>query len=200
MKRLTSNKEVSDMSMIELAHNSCYADDERNARYRDYEMDMDARDFARNLMVTLTKDEMSISDAEFDEEILDDLAIDPFSDVRGLIALFYRNLWAMANLRETLKKYEDLEEQGRLIKLPCKVGDTVYVNGVLGCGEAERYRVIRVDYHSTLGTGRNEFYIEALLCADPDSSIAFYDKQFGKTVFLTKAEAEAKLKELRGGE
>lgn len=99
-----------------------------------------------------------------------------------------------------LADYEDLEEQGRLIKLPCKVGDTVYVNGVLGCGEVERYRVIRVDYHSTLGTGRNEFYIEALLCADPDSSIAFYDKQFGKTVFLTKAEAEAKLKELRGGE
>lgn len=107
----------------------------------------------------------------------------------------YKNL-----LIEKLGKYEDLEEQGRLIKLPCKVGDTVYVNGVLGCGEAERYRVIRVDYHSTLGTGRNEFYIEALLCADPDSSIAFYDKQFGKTVFLTKAEAEAKLKELRGGE
>lgn len=106
-------------------------------------------------------------------------------------------------ISDALKKladYEDLEEQGRLIKLPCKVGDTVYVNGVLGCGEAERYRVIRVDYHSTLGTGRNEFYIEALLCADPDSSIAFYDKQFGKTVFLTKAEAEAKLKELRGGE
>lgn len=95
-----------------------------------------------------------------------------------------------------LKDYENLEEQGRLIKLPCKVGDTVYVNGVRGCGEAEKYRVIRVDYHSTLGTGRNEFYIEALLCADLDSVITFYDKQFGKTVFLTKSEAEAKLKEL----
>lgn len=103
--------------------------------------------------------------------------------------------------REQLKEYQQLEEQGGLIKLPCKVGDTVYVNvnGVLGYGEAERFRVIRVDYHSTLGTGRNEFYIEALLCADPDSSITFCDKQFGKTVFLTKSEAEAKLKELRGG-
>jgi hypothetical protein len=118
--RLTSDKKVSDMSMIELAHNSCYADDERNARYRDYEMDMDARDFARNLMVTLAKDEMPISDTEFDEEILDNLAIDPFSDVRGLIALFYRNLWAMADLRETLKKYEDLEEQGLPLRwIPC---------------------------------------------------------------------------------
>ena len=61
-----------------------------------------------------------------------------------------------------LKDYEDLEEQDKLLRLPCRVGDTVYVNGVLGCGEAERYKVIRVDYHSTLGTGRNEFYIEAL--------------------------------------
>lgn len=26
-----------------------------------------------------------------------------------------------------LKKYEDLEEQGKLLKLPCAVGDTVYV-------------------------------------------------------------------------
>lgn len=25
-----------------------------------------------------------------------------------------------------LKEYEDLEEQGRLVQLPCKVGDTVY--------------------------------------------------------------------------
>ena len=26
-----------------------------------------------------------------------------------------------------VKEYQSLEEQGRLIKLPCKVGDTVYV-------------------------------------------------------------------------
>ena len=112
----------------------------------------------------------------------------------------YDSKMELVGLLKQLKEYQHLEEQGRLVILPCKVGDTVYVNGVLGCGEAERYRVIRVDYHSTLGTGRNEFYIEALLCANPDSSIGFYDKQFGKTVFLTKAEAEAKPKELRGGE
>lgn len=41
MERLTTNKSVADMSMIELAHNSCYVDDEGNARYRDYEMEMD---------------------------------------------------------------------------------------------------------------------------------------------------------------
>ena len=112
MERLTTNKSITDMSMLELAHNSCYADDDRNARYRDYEMEMDARDFAKNLMVTLTKDELPVDDAEFDEEILDNLTIDPFLDIRGLIALFYRNLWAQADLYEKLKAYEDAEEKG----------------------------------------------------------------------------------------
>lgn len=78
----------------------------------------------------------------------------------------------------------------RIVKLPCKVGDTIYVYGVLGCGVAEKYTVVRVDYHSTLGTKRNEFYIEALLDNDPNASIGFYDKEFGRTVFLTKEEAE----------
>lgn len=31
-----------------------------------------------------------------------------------------------------LAEYEDLEEQGRLIKLPCKVGDTVWQIMVVG--------------------------------------------------------------------
>ena len=178
------------MSMIELAHNSCYADDERNARYRDYEMDMDARDFARSLMVTLTKDELPISDTEFDEEILDNLAIDPFSDVRGLIALFYRNLWAMANLRETLKKYEDLEEQGLLLMLPCKVGDTVYAIGFNNnkpiIYESVVLRILITEKEIVFNVKVDEFEINSQL----------KQSMFGKTVFLTQAEAEQKLKEM----
>ena len=97
---------------------------------------------------------------------------------------------------QKLAHYEDLDEQGLLLQLPCKVGDTIYVNGILGVGEVEEYKVIRVDYHSNLATKRSEFYIEALLMSDPTNSIGFYDKEIGKTVFLTKAEAEQKLKEL----
>ncbi len=197
MERLTSNKKVSDMSMIELAHNSCYADNERNTRYRDYEMDMDARDFVRNLMVTLTKDELPISDTEFDVEILDDLAIDPFSDVRGLIALFYRNLWAMANLRETLKKYEDAEEQSKLIKLPCKVGDKIFLDFAGFGKDVDEFTV--VDFHLDCFEDG-----EVILFCDYESDDKALTGQidvmnFGKTVFLTKSEAEVKLK-LRGGE
>ena len=39
---------------------------------------------------------------------------------------------------EKLAEYEDLEEQGRLIKLPCKVGDTVWDND---CGRPCAYTI-----------------------------------------------------------
>lgn len=106
-------------------------------------------------------------------------------------------------VKEMLRKladYEDAEEQGLFVKLPCKVGTHIFINGVLGVGEAEEYKVIKVDYHSTLGTGRNEFYIEALLVNDPKNSIGFYDDNFGKTVFLSKEEAERALKKMESEE
>ena len=189
MERLTTNKSVSDMSMVELAHNSCYVDSEGNARYRDYEMEMDARDFARNLMVTLTKDELPVDDAEFDEEILDNLTIDPFSDVRGLIAMFYRNMWAMVDLREKLKRDEDAEEQGLLLRLPCKVGDAVYQ---ITRDFISEYQItsmtiypysIQFNWECTKGIYKNV--------------VGFADFEIGETVFLTREEAEAKLKEMR---
>ena len=167
MERLTTNKSVSDMSMVELAHNSCYVDSEGNARYRDYEMEMDARDFARNLMVTLTKDELPVDDTEFDEEILDNLTIDPFSDVRGLIAVFYRNMWAMADLREKLKRDEDAEEQGLLLRLPCKVGDTVWV-------VTSPFNVFDdIEYDENM---KDEVY-EAFISMNAGSNIEFMQKQ-----------------------
>ena len=49
MERLTSIKEVSEMNMVELAHNSCFVKD-REAWYRDYSVEIDARTLARKLL------------------------------------------------------------------------------------------------------------------------------------------------------
>ncbi|RGR67461.1 hypothetical protein [Roseburia inulinivorans] len=202
MERLTTNKSVADMSMIELAHNSCYVDDEGNARYRDYEMEMDARDFARNLMVTLAKDELPVDDAEFDEEILDNLTIDPFSDVRGLIALFYRNMWAMADLREKLKDYEDAEEQGLLLRLPCGIGADVYIiPSKVNCElnilslHPENNKV----YHQKVALitfAEKGWYIECNKDREYGTDRILPDKMYKETWFLSQEEAEAKLKEM----
>lgn len=128
MERLTTNKSVADMSMIELAHNSCYADDERNARYRDYNLDVDSRWLIRNLVKDICGEDFNgLSDEEVDEYMASMLSVEIDSTI-GLLALFYRNLWAMADLREKLKYYEDADEQGLLLRLPCKVGDEIFLD------------------------------------------------------------------------
>ncbi len=193
MERLTSNKEVSDMSMIELAHNSCYADDKRNARYRDYDLDIDSRQLVRNLMKDMCGEDLSdLLDEEFDEYMGSMLSIELDSKI-GLLALFYRNLWAMANLRETLKKYEDLEEQGKLIKLPAKDGATAH---------RECVHIKSTCYHENYKC--SECPLTELFCDEFYKAIdRCYEEAYASGCLagmdLTKSEAEAKLKELRGG-
>lgn len=97
-----------------------------------------------------------------------------------------------------LKDYEDLEEQGRLIKLPCKVGDTVWD---IDCGRPCAYTITAFSF------GECEEYIcepvttkeVVFYYVNSSGSItgSFAESEIGKSVFLNKAEAEAKLKELR---
>lgn len=195
MSRLTTNKPTYEMTMLELAYNCCYAKD-GEARYRDYEMDMSARDFARNLMTTLCGEDLPVDDDEFDGEILENLQYDPFADITGLIALFYRNLWAMADLREKLKEYDDLEEQGLLFRLPCKEGDTVYYiwEGFIEPCTVEV--IFLADYTDKDGNSSYmaEIHFDREDCPYVSTEIYFTD--IGKTVFFTQAEAEQKLNEM----
>lgn len=85
---------------------------------------------------------------------------------------------------EKLAAYEDAEEQGLLLRLPCKVGSNIYCITDDGVDVAE-CREIRV--------ADEEMYIESDTWCDWIS----FDK-IGKTVFLSEAEAEAKLAEMEG--
>ena len=106
--RLTTDKPTKEMSMYELAHNSCYTDKDGNTRYRDFDTDVDARVLARELLKQYADgDDAFTDDDNFDDEIMELLQYGTRT-IEGLIALFYRNLWAMSDLRETLKQYEDL--------------------------------------------------------------------------------------------
>lgn len=107
MKRLTSDKPVEEMMMFELAHNSCYIKDGK-VRYRDYSLDEDARVLARKLLKKHADgdDDEFTCDEDFDNWMAGFLQ-DGMDSMEGLIALFYRNLCVMADLREALKAYED---------------------------------------------------------------------------------------------
>lgn len=91
-----------------------------------------------------------------------------------------------------------MEEQGRLAKLPCKVGDKIFLDFAGFGKDVDKFTV--KDFH--LDCFKNG---ETILFCDYESNDKTLSGQidvmeFGKTVFLTKSEAEAKLKELRGGE
>lgn len=107
MSRLTTNNNVKETNMFELAHNSCYIKNGK-ARYRNYDIDIDARELSIKLLDKFADipNEFTCDD-DFDEFIIDCLQYRTDS-IEGLIALFYRNLCAQADLYEKLKKYEDL--------------------------------------------------------------------------------------------
>lgn len=105
------------------------------------------------------------------------------------------NCEIMTSVCEKLGEYEDLEEQGRLIKLPCKVGDIIYRVNAGAKEPVIKMRVLQVNYKQ-LHKDRTIIRIDAMDDNDMRESCYFLE-DIGKTAFLTKPEAEAKLKELR---
>ena len=91
---------------------------------------------------------------------------------------------------EQYKAYNDLEEQGLLLRLPCKVGDTVYAIGFNNnkpiIYESVVLRILITEKEIVFNVKVDEFEINSQL----------KQSMFGKTVFLTQAEAEQKLKEM----
>lgn len=76
----------------------------------------------------------------------------------------------IAEVLNKLAEYEDLEEQGLLLKLPCPIGTEVWT---IMCGMTGKHPTLFKQY----------FELSML-------------QYWGKAVFLTQAEAEQKLKEI----
>lgn len=76
-----------------------------------------------------------------------------------------------------LAEYEDAEENGMLIRLPCKKGDTVYLTDYIKVRE-EKIENIR-------------------LSIETETQI-FNEWEFGREVFFTREEAEEHKKATRG--
>lgn len=91
-----------------------------------------------------------------------------------------------------LKEYEDMEEQDRLLKLPCKVGNIVY------CIENKEIYTCTVGKISI--SKNNGVWVEINFPKEmPDIVAIEYNlDDIGKTVFLAKSEAEAAMNKLKG--
>lgn len=98
------------------------------------------------------------------------------------------------DIRAVLKKladYEDLEEQGLLVRLPCKVGDMVYVKLSAYCKTKYAEAQVR-DYTHFISCG---FCVVVTSEKFDKQSIPF--SEFGKSIFLTREEAEKELEEIK---
>ncbi len=129
----------------------------------------------------------------------------------------------MRMILEKLAGYEDAEEQGLLLRLPCKVGDTVYVDStILPIEDMECYedidneipkyfpaRIVSLRFakRNWMKIAVKAKWLHEWIDDETGSESDYIEckKNFsiplsmiGKTVFLTQSEAEAKLKELEG--
>lgn len=93
-----------------------------------------------------------------------------------------KDFYLVGEAVEKLADYEVAEENGLLIRLPCKIGDRVY--RVLCSNDNFKCYVFEVEVYEIVFYGHGMFF----RCIDaPGFSI----RDFGKSVFATKAEAEA---------
>ena len=89
---------------------------------------------------------------------------------------------------ELIGEVEDKIESGQLVELPCKVGDTVYLPCLADCGDLEHYTI------KTVGFDKSGFFF----IVDDEDGERHYLDEIGKDCFLIEAQAEVRLKELKG--
>lgn len=130
----------------------------------------------------------------------EDTGITP-GQIREIDRLYAEKCKEVAECRKTQREYEDLEEQGKLLKLPCKARDIVWD---IDFGRPCSYEVtgfsfgILNDYD-----WEEEKVLDQIVVyyTNSNGSITgtFAVSEIGKTVFLTREEAEAALKGLGEG-
>lgn len=94
-----------------------------------------------------------------------------------------------------LCEYEELEEQGLLLRLPCKVGDEIYILDRSGQPQKMILDEPAIRCHCA-----EEDDLCMALCSNKTNGVCAYrlkndGSDIGKTVFLTREEAERALRE-----
>lgn len=110
-------------------------------------------------------------------------------DIDRLLEVSNCNQFGRNGAYYKLQHYEDLEEQGRLIELPCAVGDTVY---------SFSFNIVYPFTVNGFEINKDGVEFKGSYCGEEKSleywSIRFPVSKIGKAVFLTPEEAEAALK------
>lgn len=97
----------------------------------------------------------------------------------------------VAELLEELNPYKDLEEQGLLARLPCKVGDIMFRINKGAKNPVIELTVTQID----ITTRSYNLEVIDRECGE----LMCFKSDIGRTIFLTREEAEKKLEEMENG-
>ena len=113
---------------------------------------------------------------------------------KGQIKEFFNHLALFIEKEDAEKfvEWKEAGEQGKLLKLPCAVGDTVY-----RINKGKKEPIIPMLVIGIAIRNENELVIQTKDIADDNHNL-YSKNSIGKTVFLTREEAESALKELEG--
>lgn len=92
-----------------------------------------------------------------------------------------------------LATYEDLEEQGLLMKLLCKVGTEVFAI-LPRDSHCTKCQIKKIEIRPTI-FGKICYFAEPV--AQRGCCFRYFDTEFGKVIFLTREEAEKKLEKMK---
>lgn len=103
----------------------------------------------------------------------------------------------VAKWLKELKSYKEAEEQGLLVRLPCKVGDTVYR---VNAGAKQPIIPMTVsEIHFLCYKNERAVRFDAIGKEDMGES-CYRLEDIGRIVFLTREEAEKKLEEMKAND
>ena len=97
-----------------------------------------------------------------------------------------------------LRELAEADRDGRCVVLPCKVGDTVYVITKVFNGNKIERAIGSRKIDGISGNALNPVWV----VSKQPYELHFFPSEFGKTIFLTREEAEVALKDAHkpGGE
>ena len=97
-----------------------------------------------------------------------------------------------------IRELAEADKDGRVVVLPCKVGDTVYTNNrVLGADNAIHDEICTRRIKGYRGNALNKVW---LIVSGDYCNLSIFPSEFGKTVFFTREEAERAMAEMKSVE
>jgi hypothetical protein len=128
-------------------------------------------------MERLTERERNVDGTGVAREEITDGLLKPFAD----------------KILTKLADYEDLEEQGLLVRLPCKLGTEVFCY-FPGDSHYTKCQIKKIEICQSM-FGNICYFAESV--AQRGRCCRYYDNEFGKFLFLTREAAEKKLEEMK---